>query len=300
MMEAINKKKITVLTPTFNRGNLLNKCYVSLMKQTNKNFKWLIVDDGSTDNTEDIVTEWMKEKKIKIQYLKKKNGGKHRAINYAVDYIDSDLVIILDSDDWLVNDAIEKIINLYHEYKDNDEICGFTFLKKYPNNELMGDIFPNEGRYNFIRWRVNGVVSGDQCDIVYTHFLKKYPFTEYANEKYIGESTLWIKLGLYYDMICKNEAIYVADYLDDGLTKNGRILRLNSPNGSMEYANLCTLKQCSIKRKITYSPLYTAYGLISNKKIIDILKRSNNKIMIFLTLPIGIFLKIYWSKKYKL
>lgn len=294
-------KKITVLTPTYNRVNLLKRTYKSLLNQNVKEFTWMIVDDGSEDETETFIRRCIDENLIEIKYYKKQNGGKHTAINYGAKMINTELTVILDSDDYFIETAIEDILVIHDIHcVENKNICGYTFLKKYPDNKLMGDKFPYEGIYNFIKWRVNGVVSGDQCDIVYTNFLKDYPFSEYNNEKYIGESTLWIKLGMKYDMICCNKAIYVADYLENGLTKKGRILRLKSPNGSMEYANLCTLKKCSLKRKIIYTPLYLVYGLISKKSIYNLIKVANNKFYTFLNIPISIVIYKYWRKKYKL
>ena len=293
-------KELTVLTPTHNRAKLLNKCYETLCKQTNKEFIWLIIDDGSIDDTEKVVAKWMTENKIEIKYYKKSNGGKHRAVNYGATFVDTKLTIILDSDDYLITTAIQDIYNLYNLSKNEKNICGFTFLKKYPDESLMGDRFPNNGRYNFIKWRVNGVVTGDQCDVVYSKYLKEYPFSEYDGEKYIGESTLWIKLGQKYDMICENKAIYVAEYLEGGLTKNGRIVRLKSPNGGMEYANLCLIKRSSIKRKIKYAPIYVAYGLLSKKGILEIIKEANTKINVLLAFPVGIYLRKKWRREYKL
>lgn len=288
---------ITVLTPTYNRAHLLLKCFESLKSQTSRNFNWMIVDDGSKDNTEDVVKQMLEQTDFDICYLKKNNGGKHTAINFGVQRIDSALTLILDSDDWLTNDAIAEIESLYENNIDDKSICGFSFLKKYPDGRVMGDTFPSEGKYNFIRWRVNYIVSGDQCDVFYTDIMKRYPFSEYPGEKFIGESTCWIKMAQKYDMVAVNVPIYIAEYLEGGLTRAGRKMRITCPRGGMEYSNLCMTNKCSFKRKIKSAILYVAYAKIAHIKICDIIHESNDKLLTVIMCPIGICMQYLWKKQ---
>lgn len=291
--------KLTILTPSYNREKLLKRCYASLLAQINKNFEWLIVDDGSTDNTEEVVRQFIDENKMVIKYIYKKNGGKHTAVNLGVKNITSDLTLLLDSDDYLTEDAVEQIYRIAEKYSCEQDICGYTFLKKYPDGMIMGDKFPRNGRYNFIDWRVNGVVSGDQCDVFYTKCMHEYPFSEYPGEKFIGESTSWIRMAEKYDMICENTAIYIAEYLEGGLTKEGRAMRIKNPNGGMEYANLCMIKRCSIKRKFRSAILYTAYARINRVKYLDMLERSNNKLLTIVMNPLGLYMARKWNRDIK-
>ena len=114
-------KKLTIFTPTYNRQHTLYKAYESLIKQTNKDFIWLIIDDGSKDNTEEIVNAWKNENKIEIEYYKKENGGKHSAYNYALKLIKTELTLIaLDSDDYLTLNAVEDILKCWEENKKNN------------------------------------------------------------------------------------------------------------------------------------------------------------------------------------
>lgn len=289
---------LTILTPTYNRANYLNKCYKSLLHQTDKNFEWLIVDDGSTDNTSETVKKIISEEQLNIRYIYKGNGGKHTAVNEGVKHIDSDLTLILDSDDRLTENAVEEIYKLAGEYEDEVGICGFTFLKKFPDERLMGDKFPHEGRYNFIEWRTNYVVSGEYCDLFYTKYMREYPFSEYPGEKYIGESTVWIKLAFKYDMVCKNIVIYEAEYIEEGLTKSGRIMRVKCPNGGMEYSNLRMMKRLVPKRKIKASVLYTAYARLLRIPYHKMIKNSNNKKLAILMAPVGMAIAAKWEKEY--
>ena len=107
-------KTLTIFTPTYNRADILNKAYKSLKRQTNKDFIWLVVDDGSIDNTEDVVKGWIDENIIEIKYIKKENGGKHTAYNVAVENTSTELIMIaLDSDDYLSDDAVEIILDTW-------------------------------------------------------------------------------------------------------------------------------------------------------------------------------------------
>ena len=106
----MREEKLTIFTPTYNRAYTLKKLYASLIEQINQNFEWLIVDDGSTDNTEEVVKQWVDEKKITIRYFKQRNGGKQRAHNKGVEICNTELFICVDSDDYIVKDSVDKIL----------------------------------------------------------------------------------------------------------------------------------------------------------------------------------------------
>lgn len=250
------EKLLTILTPTHNRGKYLGDIFKVLQQQTNQNFEWMIVDDGSTDNTKEIVESFIESNKLRIRYFYKENGGKHTAVNYGLKYISTKLTVILDSDDYFTNDAVEVIEKTYNENKNEKNICGFTFLKRRRNGELFGSEFPREGRYNFSKWRLSKVVTDERCDVFYSDVMKNYPFSEYEGEKYIGESTMMIKMSSRYDMICKNIAIYIADYLEGGLTDNSRKLRLHSLLGRMEYCNVSMVSGIYWRRRLKSALLY--------------------------------------------
>ena len=138
-------KLLTVLTPTYNRGKYLPRIYDSLKNQTNNNFKWVVVDDGSTDDTAKIFEDIEKDNSIlDISFYHKENGGKHTAINFAMPYVDSDLVLILDSDDYLTNDAVQLISDKWQQYKNDSNICGFSFLKGRNIGEPLTVWYPED------------------------------------------------------------------------------------------------------------------------------------------------------------
>ena len=127
---------LTILTPTYNRAGMLPQLYNSLKKQACKDFEWVIVDDGSKDNTQEVVKAWLLGSDFPIRYFYKENGGKHTALNYAVQKIESELTFIVDSDDALTIDAVETILRYHRKYENRSNICGYAFLRSYPNGKI--------------------------------------------------------------------------------------------------------------------------------------------------------------------
>lgn len=297
--EELVMKDITVLTPTYNREKNLYKLYNSLCVQTNKDFVWMIIDDGSTDNTKEVVNKWRDENKIEIVYIYKENGGKHTALNIGIKNINTDMTFIVDSDDWLVDNAIEIIYKYYNKYKDTDELCGFSFLRKFPNGEINNKSFPvNEKIESYIDSRVNGNIMGDKAEVFYTKCLKEFPFPEFPNEKFISEAVIWIKMALKYKMVHINEAIYVGDYLSNGLTKNIKKNKIKAPLGNIELAKVLMYKECCLKSRIKGMLFYIIYGNFAKFSFKKLLNDIDNKIAFILLYPVGKCIQIYWSRKY--
>lgn len=294
------EKLLTILTPTYNRGKYLGDIFKVLQQQTNQNFEWMIVDDGSTDNTKEIVESFIESNKLRIRYFYKENGGKHTAVNYGLKYISTKLTVILDSDDTFTNDAVEVIKKIYSENKNEKNICGFTFLRQRKNGELFGKAFPREGRYNFSEWRLSKISAGERCDVFYSEIMKQYPFSEYEGEKYIGESTMMIKMSYKYDMIGKNIVIGISDYLEGGLTDSNRRLRLHSLLGSIEYCNLCMMPGIYWRRRLKSALLYDTYGFLKNIGPEKLINDSNVPLLTTIFYPISIIIGRYWKNKYKL
>lgn len=247
--------KITVFTPTYNRGYIIENLYKSLQKQTFTDFEWLVVDDGSIDNTEELFNRWKKEdNNFNIRYYKKENGGKHRAINYALKIIKSPYVFIVDSDDILTNDAISTI-NSWIEEIDNEKIVAVSGLKGYNLNQPMGDInFFSGNNYidvsNLERDKLN--MNFDMAEVYKTSILKKYPFPEYDGENFITEGIVWDRIAHDgYQIRWFNKIIYICDYLDDGLTKSGRKIFIDNPKGYAQYVNQnIDYKNMNLKQRI--------------------------------------------------
>ena len=232
--------KLTVFTPTYNRGYLIEKLYNSLVVQTFKNFEWLIVDDGSTDDTEELCQQFIKEKKLRIKYEKQNNGGKHRAINNGVKKATGELFFIVDSDDQLVENALERIIFYYDKIRDNNDIGGICGVKILFSGRPPGGELPfSELTCNSLDFRHKYHIKGDMAEVFKTDILRDYPFPEYTNEKFCPEVLIWNRIAQKYKLLYFNENIYLCDYLEDGLTKKITNIRMKSPLATMDtYAEL--------------------------------------------------------------
>ena len=272
--------KITVLTPVYNRKYIIDKLYNSLCNQTSKNFEWLIVDDGSSDDLEKWVNSVKKENKINIRYIYQKNGGKHRALNTGIKNIDNELTFIVDSDDYLKYNAIEIIEEYYEKYKYDNSLCGFSFLRCFPDNKINGPKFKkDEYKSDYIQCRLNENIWGDKAEVYYTKCLKEFPFLEVPGEKFLVESYVWAQLAMKYDMIHINKAIYIGNYLEDGLTSSMNIRKYENPIGYLEKSKILCNKKANLKIKCKSMILYVAYGKIAKKKFIEQYKYIHYKLL---------------------
>lgn len=296
--------KVTILTPTYNRKDNLINLYNSLLKQTNNNFEWLIVDDGSTDNTNMKVNEFIKEDKIKIIYYEKENGGKHTALNFGISKIDTDLTFIVDSDDWLKDNAIDEILSIHSKYKDKEDICGYSFLRMFSNGEINGKTSDKEEVVSdYICARINGDdMNSDKAEVWKTICLKEYPFPEFKGEKFLGEDVVWIPLALKYKMVFLNKPIYISEYLENGLTKNRRKNNIKSPNGcyykSKLIIDISKEKKINLKYLMKNIMQYIIYGNFSNKSFKELFKKCNRKFEFLILYPVSWIIYLKWKKEY--
>lgn len=212
---------ITVFTPTYNRAYLLQRLYESLLKQTDSDFEWLLVDDGSTDNTREVVEKFQKEGNLKIHYYYKTNGGKHTAINYGVQKAKGDLFFILDSDDFLAENAIELKKNAWQKNKDNDKIAGIIGLSQFTNGNIVGDTFLNDNwQIPFVDYYLKYQLRGDKSVAFKTEVMKQYPFPEKEGIKLVFEAVVWHEMAKKYEVLCLNEVIQFIEYQEQGLSNS--------------------------------------------------------------------------------
>ena len=228
---------ITIFTPTFNRSQLIDKLYQSLLTQTQKNIEWLVVDDGSTDNTEKYFFALLsKQQPFPIRYLKQENGGKHRAINRGIKNANGELFFIVDSDDTLLPNAVEKINQWITTLDASHKWSGVAGLRGFTNNKVIGQQPSSDfiDAKNTERRKYN--LLGDKAEVYFTDVLKKYPFPEIPGENFISEEIVWNAIardGYYLRWF--NEIIYICDYLDGGLTKDNTKDK-NNPQGRLLWA----------------------------------------------------------------
>lgn len=289
---------ITVLTPTFNRGGGLQSLWDSLQKQTVKDFEWLVVDDGSTDGTKNLITQLQEKSDFPIRYIYKNNGGKHTALNVGIQTICSELIFIVDSDDCVTDDAVESILKIHKKYRSQNNICGYAFLRAFPDGKINGKKFDVDEKIgSYIDVRVNGDDTGaDKAEVFKTHCLKEFPFPEYPNEKFLGEDLVWVRMARKYEMVHINKAIYVGNYLEDGLTNNRRKHNIASPIGCMHRAEEFMESDLKTRYRIKGGLQYIVYGRFAGVKVVDLIRKSRHKVLATVCTPGGLFLHSRWSK----
>ena len=292
------KPLLTVFTPAYNRVYTINKCYESLKRQTNKNFKWLVVDDGSTDNTKELIMKWQKEADFEIDYIYKKNGGMHTAHNTAYENIDTELNVCIDSDDYLTDDAVEIIVNEWERVR-NDKLAGIGALDIFESGEVIGVKFPeglNQSKY-FDIYNKHGVY-GDKKFIYRTDLIKNFPYPEYEGEKYVGLDYKYKKLDEKYELALINKGVCIVEYMEDGSSKN--MLKSNTEeilmDGVFRLENL-KIPETSLKYKFKECIHYVSSSIMCKNK--EFILKSPYKGLTLAAIPFGLALYIYVMLKTK-
>lgn len=210
---------VTIFTPTYNRAHLLVKLYESLKKQTSKNFEWLVVDDGSTDGTSQLFEELLKqESDFQVRYLKKENGGKHTAINLGVQEAKGEMFLILDSDDWLSDNAVE-IINNDSQLLPKENFAGLGYNKSYADGKMIGQCHKEAfiDATSLDRSKIG--LQGDKAEVFFTDCLRKYPFPVFEGEKFMTEAIVWNRMAIDNLKIrWYNKSFYYCEYQPMGLS----------------------------------------------------------------------------------
>ena len=213
---------MTIFTPTYNRVHLLERLYKNLCEQEYQNFEWLIIDDGSTDNTREIIENYKRDGKLNIQYFYKENGGKHTAINFGLQHAKGELFFIIDSDDVLAENALKNVKKYYQSIKNNDNICGIVGLSKYiDKQEIVGDFFlRDDWEVSFADIYLKYHLKGDKSVAFKTEVLKKYPFPEKQGIRFVFEAVVWHEMSKKYNVLAVNDLLQYKEYTEDGITRN--------------------------------------------------------------------------------
>ena len=296
-MEKLEPVFLTVLTPTYNRAHTLPNCYESLFGQTCKAFEWIVVDDGSTDGTEEYFAG-LSDSAFPIRYIKKKNGGKHTALNAAHPFIRGKYVLILDSDDTLTPDAVEQIEIAWNRYE-NDSSVGIVTLLKGADPEHPNCFAPEEGvPVDIMAYRRVCPISNDACEVIRTELFLQNPFPVFPGETFLSEGALWNRVSFTHKCVYINRVIYLCSYLEGGLSKSGKPLRIRNPQGGMHTANLNMATKNGWKRRIKNGLLFTCYGFFAKLSPAQIVRRCDYKVLARSCLPFGWLLYLSWRKKY--
>ena len=255
---------ITIFTPTYNRKELLVRCYESLIRQSFKDFEWLIVDDGSKDDTKSTVDKWIGEAKITIRYYYKENGGKMRAHNMGAGLAQGELFVCLDSDDYLTDDALSLLNEAYQKAvevaDDSDKIGGVVAHKGKSANELLGDkSFPKAETSTLYGLYLKGF-KGETTLMYRTDILRRFPFPEIEGEKYVPEDYIYDKIDNVCVLAVLDRIVTVCEIVDSGYTDSVKRLRRDNPKAWQMYFEQRALITPFSVLKIKYLGRYVIYS----------------------------------------
>jgi glycosyltransferase involved in cell wall biosynthesis len=234
IMSSARDIKLTIFTPAYNRSHLLGRLFKSIYAQVNSEsmVEWLIIDDGSTDNTYDVVTAFPQHDCMIINYVRTDNGGKHRAINAAAKMAIGEWVMIVDSDDYLVDDAIGYIINLISDINNDLEIGIIRGLKIFPDSKKNNKFHLKNNPGTYVQW-LNGQELFESSEVIRRNVLLTHPFPEYKGEIFMAEGWLWIDIDYTHKTLFVNKEIMVCYYQPGGLSELSNIHRARSPRSAM-------------------------------------------------------------------
>lgn len=292
---------LTILTATYNRAHLLPDLYHSLQKQTIQTFEWMIIDDGSTDKTKELVQNWLNENNsFHIHYHYTINGGKNRAVNYGVKHIITPYTIIIDSDDYLTEDAIEFLSNRLNGLEEEENIAGIAGLRGIDENNPLNQVdFPKD-KYiicnNLDRKQYH--LEKDSSEVYRTSILQNHPFVVWENEKFSPEEIVWNQIALEgYSLHWYNKVTCIVRYQEGGLTNDSFNLIKKNPMGyAMMYKQRVALC-ATLKSKIYNASQMIAYAILG--KQISYIFKGNNLLITILAIPIGFLLSIRRKIQYK-
>ena len=233
-------KTLTIFTPAYNRAYTLHLGYEALLRQTCQDFEWLIIDDGSTDNTEELIRRWQAEEtRFQIRYCYKENGGLHTGYNKAVELARTELFVCIDSDDWMPDDAIEKIERIWSQVALKG-FAGIMGIDRYEDGRCVGGMFPENVHEMFLYEKLTTYkIPGDKKMIHRTDLLKKVaPMPTFQGEKFFNPSYMMYQLDQFGKLYVTNECFCIVDYQPDGMSSNFYKQLRNSPRSFAETRKL--------------------------------------------------------------
>ena len=281
---------LTVFTPAYNRAHTIGRTYESLLKQKCKDFIWLIVDDGSTDNTKELVESWQRvDNGFEIQYIYKQNGGMHTAHNTAYENIKTELNVCIDSDDCLADDAVKKIIDKWSEVKDFG-YAGLIGLDTDMKGKLIGKGFSEDMKETTLMGYYAAGGFGDKKLVYRTDVINKYPsYPVFEGEKYVSLAYKYRLIDQEYTLAVMNDVLCYVDYQEDGSSATMWKQYIKNPKGFAFWRKVCMKYPESKKRMIVDCIHYVAESmLVHDTKFIQ---KSPKKLLTIICIPMGFLLK---------
>lgn len=290
---------ITVFTPTYNRAYILPKLYQSLLRQEGDySFEWLIIDDGSTDETEDLVKQWLRDKQVVIHYHKVSNGGKPRAINQAVALARSPFLFIVDSDDYLSDDALSFIMPYCRAIEEKADFVGVGILRGnehlVPKKVPLFKIYVDATNLQ----RVDYALDVDCNEVYKVEILRKYPFEVWEGEVFIPEAVVFNEMALDgYKLRWCNKVAVISEYLQDGMTKGGWGLMKRNPMGYAMMFNHQLKYQRGCRERFNSTVQMICHAFIGGH--LEYLKNSNDKLLTLFCFPLGLLIAARRMRQYR-
>lgn len=272
---------ITVFTPSYNRRKELHSLYKSLLKQEDANFEWLIVDDGSKDDTNEYIEKLKKDKKIKINYVYKENGGKQSAYNLGLDKAKGDIFLCIDSDDVLKDNILNTISDDFKKISKDDELAGIMYVQGYISNQnkIIGSCFPEDDMIDTYHNIYNKhKVTGDKLIVLKTKVAREYYFPLIEGEKFVPEALIFNRISLNYKFKCKNTIAAYKEYLVGGYSNNYFNLVKRNPLGNALYFK----EAYNFDKKLYNVYGYILFSLYGKRRFKEIIKDHHAKFKVTL------------------
>lgn len=294
----INMKQLTIFTPTFNRAYCLRNLYESLLQQDKDSFIWLVVDDGSTDNTKELINGFIRENRIEIKYYYQDNAGKMAAHNKGAKICETDLFMCLDSDDTLSSNAVSTLCAFWESVRHKEDIAGIVAPRKMINengNEVVAGTSIPDVEYSTLSGLYKLGYRGETALAFKTDVLRQFPFKIFKGEKFISEGSAYMQIDKFYKLAILDVPMMVCLYRNDGYTCNAIRHQVNSPKG-MAYTHTVIIENSNTAflTRIKSVVNYIAFSLIAGYSISKIIKECSFKVSACLLFPIG------WLQKQRL
>lgn len=290
------KPILTIFTPTYNRAHTIGRTYESLKKQNCKEFIWLIIDDGSTDNTSKLVEQWKNEScGFEIRYIYKENGGMHTAHNIAYENIDTELNMCIDSDDCVAEGAVKKILDKWEKIK-NEDYAGIIGLDSDMQGEIIGKDFPKDLVDTTLNAYYANGGSGDKKLVYRTDIINKYPpYPVFEGERYVALGYKYRLIDQEYKLSILNEVLVNVDYQQNGSSATMWKQYVKNPKGFAFWRKVSMQYPESKKRLWVDCTYYVSNSIMAGNRHFII--ESPRKGLTIMSIPSGIVL--YFVTRYK-
>lgn len=288
---------ISICTPTYNRAYTLPRLFESLTKQQTHEFEWIVIDDGSKDNTKELIKEYESKAAFSIRYVYQENQGKHIALNLGQNLAKNELFFCLDSDDWLVENCLLTIMADYETHlKRNVNLAGMMYLDMYESGKIIGTSVPNFTEVNWIDMKYKHNLKGDKCYIFKTKILREFPFPTFNGNNHMPPTYQFYLISQKYNMFSINTPMKVVEYLEDGLSNKIKDKYFTAADNYAFYRrtinDLIPNKKFKLKNLLLYN---ISYKYSKHKKEVKLIK-NRDKLLSVLLYPISLLVLIYYKK----